>query len=46
MSLSGKASSTLETAFDGKDHGLSARPDAEFVEKIGDVIADCLFADG
>ncbi len=38
--------STLETAFDGKDDGLGARPDAELVEKIGDVIANCLFADG
>jgi hypothetical protein len=28
-----------------KYHRLSASPDAELVEHIGDVISDCFFAD-
>src|SRR5262245_50088474 len=35
-----------EVAVAGKDDRLGARPHAEFVEEVGHVIADGLFADG
>jgi len=42
----GKAASiTLETTLDREDDRLRARPDAEFVEHIRDVITNGLFAD-
>src|SRR5437762_8749106 len=45
MTVFGRTS-TPEPAVDGEDDRLGARPHAELVEEIGDVIADRLFADG
>jgi len=38
--------SRSETVIVCEDHRLRARPDAELVEEVGDVIADGLLADG
>src|SRR5215468_7509404 len=36
----------VKAAITGKDDRLGARPHAEFVEEVGNVVADRLFADG